>query len=112
MKKIITLALALLILAGIANAFGYFKDPDMYDFVGMPGFGMFVGFGLLAVAIGIFLFAFWLLMLVDCLKRDFKKDYEKIVWVLVMIFLHILGAVIYYFVVKVEDKRNLGAKKK
>lgn len=56
-----------------------------------------------AVVIGILLVIFWLWMLVDCLKRDFKKDAEKIVWVLVIIFLHILGAIIYYFVVK-SDK--------
>ena len=111
-QKIITFALTILFAAGIANAFGYFRSSDMYDFVGMPGFGMFVGFGFVAMAIGILLFLFWLWMLVDCLKRDFKKDYEKIVWVLVVIFLHILGAVIYYFVVKVEEKKAGKEKKK
>ena len=114
-QKIITFALMILMIlsaVGIANAFGYFRSSDMYDFVGMPGFGMFVGFGFVAMAIGILLFLFWLWMLVDCLKRDFKKDYEKIVWVLVMIFLHILGAVIYYFVVKVEEKRTVKEKKR
>lgn len=44
-------------------------------------------------------------MLVDCLKRDFKKDIEKVVWVLVLVFLHLLGALVYYFVVKVQDKK-------
>jgi len=39
------------------------------------------------------------------LKRDFKKDHEKIVWVLVMIFLHILGSLVYYFVVKISEKK-------
>ena len=106
MKKITSFALALISAAGIANAFGFMRDSDMYDFVGMPGFGMFVGFGLAAILIGVLLFLFWLWMIVDCLKRDFKKDYEKIVWILVMIFLHILGAVIYYFVVKVEDRKG------
>jgi len=104
-KKIITFALSSISAVGVANAFGYFRSTDMYDFVGMPGFGMFVGFGLIAVTIGVLLFLFWLWMLVDCLKRNFKGDYEKIVWVLVMIFLHVLGAVIYYFVVKVGEKK-------
>ena len=112
MKKIISFALASISAVGTANAFGYFRSTDMYDFVGMPGFGMFVGFGLVAVAIGVLLFLFWLWMLVDCLKRNFKKDYEKIVWILVMIFLHILGATIYYFVVKIEDKSNKKERKK
>lgn len=112
MKKTIAFALPSLSAIGVANAFGYFRSTDMYDFVGMPGFGMFVGFGLIAIAIGVLLFLFWLWMLVDCLKRDFKKDYEKIVWVLVMIFLHILGAVIYYFVVKTGDKKAGKEKKR
>ena len=107
--RIVNFALALLSAIGIANAFGYWNS-DMYDFVGMPGFGMFVGFGVAAVLIGVLLFVFWLWMLVDCLKRDFNKDVEKVAWILVMIFLHILGAIIYYFVVKANDK-NIKKKK-
>ena len=110
--KIISFALAFISTVGIANAFGYFRSSDMYDFVGMPGFGMFVGFGLIAITIGILLFLFWLWMLIDCLKRDFKGNYDKVVWVLVMIFLHILGAIIYYFVVKIGEKEVTIKKKK
>lgn len=110
--RIINFALALLSAIGIVNAFGYFRSSDMYDFVGMPGFGMFVGFGLIAIAIGVLLFVFWLWMLIDCLKRDFKRDYEKIAWILVMIFLHILGAIIYYFVVKIGEKEVTIKKKR
>ena len=43
---------------------------------------------------------FWIVMIVDCAKRNFKKDSEKIVWILVLVFLGVLGAIIYYFVVK------------
>jgi divalent metal cation (Fe/Co/Zn/Cd) transporter len=89
-----------------ANAFGYFRrDYDLFDFMGMPYFGLLAGFGLIVFASALFLFIFWLCMLIDCLKRDFKKDVEKIVWVIVIIFLHIIGAIIYYFVVKINDKK-------
>lgn len=108
--KLMALPLISFSAVGIANAFSYFRNPDMYDFIGMPGFGMVMGFGSIAIVVGILLFVFWLWMLVDCLKRDFKKDYEKIVWVLVMIFLHILGALIYYFVVKVSEKNQKARK--
>ena len=110
MKKLLCALLYFFGLAssiGQANAFGYFGNHEMYDFLGMSGFGMFFGLGLFAVFTGILLFAFWLWMLVDCLKRSFKRDYEKIVWVLVMIFLHLLGAVVYYFIVK-SAHRNSG----
>lgn len=42
---------------------------------------------LLAIALFIFLFIFWLKMLIDCIKRNFKNDNEKIVWVLVIVLL-------------------------
>jgi len=44
------------------------------------------------------LFVFWLWMLVDCLKNPRLQGTEKIVWVLVIIFLHGLGALVYFFV--------------
>jgi len=65
----------------------------------------FVALFMLAIfAIGILAFIFWIFMLVDALKRKFKTDGEKIAWVLVVIFLQILGAIIYYFVVKRESR--------
>lgn len=103
--KILDFAFAFLFVVSIVNAFGYFrKDYDMFDFMGMHGFGLFMGLGIFAIIVAVLVFVFWLLMLIDCLKRDFKKDVEKIAWILVLIFLHILGAIIYYFVVKISDK--------
>jgi hypothetical protein len=44
--------------------------------------------------------AFWIWMIIDCAKRNFKKDNDKIVWILILIFTGVIGAIIYYFVVK------------
>jgi hypothetical protein len=52
------------------------------------------------IALSIWAFVFWILMIVDCTKRRFKHDADKIVWILVIIFTYIIGALIYYFVVK------------
>jgi len=49
--------------------------------------------------------ALWIWMLVDCIKRDFKKEDEKIIWLLVIILVQVIGAIIYYFVVKRKDKK-------
>lgn len=76
--------------------------------------GMFSGFlkafgalfGVL-IAIGIACGVFWLWMLIDCLKRDFKKDSDKLLWTLVIFFLNFVGALIYYFIVKAEDKKSM-----
>jgi len=61
---------------------------------------------LIFFALGIFFLVFWILMLVDCVKRKFKEDSEKIIWVLVIVLTGIIGALIYYFVVKVKDKKK------
>jgi phospholipase D-like protein len=43
-------------------------------------------------------FAFWLWMLVHAITNKGLSDGEKIVWVLVVIFLPFLGSIIYFFV--------------
>lgn len=61
---------------------------------------------LLSIGLAIFLFVFWILMLIDCVKRDFKKENDKIVWILIVALLHWLGATIYYFVVKRKSNKS------
>ncbi|MBI2658968.1 PLDc_N domain-containing protein [Candidatus Woesearchaeota archaeon] len=68
--------------------------------------GFFMLMMLLVVAVGALLFAFWIWMVVDCAKRDFKKDIDKVVWILVIVFLNVLGAAVYYFVVKIGEKKK------
>ena len=41
-------------------------------------------------------FAFWVWMLVDCIKSKALSDGEKIAWTLVIVFTHALGALIYF----------------
>lgn len=111
-SRLIMLALLFTFVMPIANAFMYGEDyNDMLDFMGMRGFGWIVGLGSVALIAAVFLFVFWVWMLIDCLKRGFKKDVEKIAWVLVIIFLQLLGAIIYYFVVKVSEKKSAKNKK-
>lgn len=47
---------------------------------------------------------FWIWMLIDCLKRDFK---DKLVWVILMIIANLFGAVLYYLLVKRKDKSTV-----
>ena len=101
-SRIIGFIFAFALSLNLVNAFGYFrKNYDVFDFMGMHGFGLFAGFGLIVVIAALFLFVFWLWMLIDCLKRDFKKDIDKVIWILAIIFLHILGALLYYFIVNI-----------
>lgn len=75
-------------------------------FVGFAGVAVaLILFWLFFVALGIFAFVFWIIMLVDAVQRKFKSDNDKIVWVLIIIFTQIIGALIYYFIVKKKDKK-------
>ncbi|MFH1173559.1 MAG: PLDc N-terminal domain-containing protein [archaeon] len=61
---------------------------------------------LLLIAIAVFAFVFWILMIVDVAQRTFKDDGEKVAWVLIVILLGIIGAIIYYFIVKIRKPKQ------
>src|SRR3989344_8516547 len=54
----------------------------------------------------ILFFVFWLIMLIDSITRKFKEGNDKIIWVIVNVFLGLLGSFIYYFVVYYKDKNK------
>jgi hypothetical protein len=53
-----------------------------------------VGFGIL---LGLAATLFWIWMLVDCLTNEPSEGNDKLVWALVILLLHGLGALIYFF---------------
>ncbi len=57
-------------------------------------------FMLLILGLLVFLTVFWILMIVDCAKRKKLSDSERVAWILILVFLHFIGATIYYFAVK------------
>ncbi len=65
----------------------------MLGFIGTSIFGL-LAF-LAAAVIGLAIFAFWIWMLVDAITNKGLTDVEKIIWVLVIIFVHFIGALIY-----------------
>ena len=69
------------------------------DWLGF-GFGFMLVFMFLFFAVSILALVFWILMIIDCAKRKDLSDNERIVWILVLVFLGIIGAAVYYFVVK------------
>ena len=44
---------------------------------------------------GLLFLAFWVWMLIDCVRNKALSDNERIVWTLVIVFTHALGALIY-----------------
>lgn len=72
------------------------------------GFGAVFLASVLAFVLTLALLAFWIWMLVDCLKRQDKKfryggRNAKLIWVIVIVFLAFLGGLVYYFLIKRED---------
>lgn len=60
-----------------------------------------------AIIIGILLLAFWIWMIVDCAKRKFKNDIEKIVWIVVIVLAHWIGAFVYFIIVRIYNPKGL-----
>ncbi|HNQ89000.1 MAG TPA: PLD nuclease N-terminal domain-containing protein [Verrucomicrobiota bacterium] len=40
---------------------------------------------------------FWIWMLVDCALHEPSEGNDKLVWIVIILFTHILGALIYFF---------------
>src|ERR1035437_8008561 len=103
MKKIFGILLAFL-LPTVSFAQGYmmnsFNRGYGYNNVWVDNsmFGIFLLVPILGVIFVVCVFIFWLLMLIDAIKHSPEK--MKIAWILVIIFTHIIGAFIYYFVEK------------
>ncbi len=58
--------------------------------------GIFLIWGFFA-AIGIAATVFWVVEIIDAARREFTDPVTKLVWLLVIVLLHFLGAAIYYF---------------
>ena len=52
------------------------------------------------VVVAIFLSVFWIIELVDAARRQFNDDTTKVIWIVIILFTHVLGSIIYYFVGK------------
>ncbi len=68
----------------------------------MLSFFIFIPLVLLVLAV----FAFWLWMLVDCAVNEPSQGNDKIVWILVIIFTHFLGALIYFCARRPQRRRE------
>jgi hypothetical protein len=62
---------------------------------------------LLFFVIGILGTLFWIWMLIDCATKEPSQGIDKIIWILVIIFTHVIGALIYFFIRRPERKRLL-----
>jgi len=63
-------------------------------------------FWLVFFGLGILGTVFWIFMIIDVAKKDFKNENDKVMWIIVIVLAGIIGALIYYFMVKTKDKKK------
>ena len=87
---------AILAAAGLSMFFGRLSRWSIWINAATRGSELMMLFWLAAIALVIAAFAFWIWMLVDCLRREFRDPTTKLMWALVIIFVHFIGALIYF----------------
>jgi len=89
----------------------YLLDTNFYEDFGVENIlkktGEILQILLIFLLVSIVISAFWIWMLVDCLKREFEN---KAKWVLIILLLNIIGALLYFFIkrkkLKTEEKEK------
>jgi len=73
--------------------------------------GTFAAFFILIFIVSILIFilvilaiVFWIFMIVDAAQREFKQENDKVLWILIVVLTGIIGAIIYYFMIKKPNK--------
>ena len=60
------------------------------------------------IALGVATFIFWIWALVDCISNEPAEGNDKLIWALVILLLHGIGALIYFFARRPERIRRFG----
>jgi Phospholipase_D-nuclease N-terminal len=68
-----------------------------------------LSFSLFFLFIGVAGTIFWIWMIVECATKEPNQGNDKIIWVLVIIFTHWIGALIYYFVRRPQRIAQFGS---
>jgi predicted cation transporter len=71
--------------------------------------GMAEIFFLLVAVLGIAASVFWVWMIIDCATKEPAEGNDKLVWILIIVFTHWIGAAIYYFVRRPQRIARLSA---
>ena len=73
--------------------------------------GFFAAWGILFIffaCFGLLSTIFWIWMLADCLINESSRGNDKIIWALVILLTHFLGAFLYFVIRRPQRKREVG----
>lgn len=69
--------------------------------------GIFMGLFFLGfLVLGILSFIIWLWALIDCATKESSEGNDKIVWILIIVFLQIFGAILYFAIRRPQRNRE------
>ncbi|MDK2826781.1 MAG: hypothetical protein PWQ63_1476 [Methanolobus sp.] len=73
-------------------------------------FGMAVSFFLLIFVFGFGIIGtlFWLWMLIDCATKEPSEGNDKLIWIIIIVFTHVLGALVYFVVRRPKRIKEYG----
>ena len=70
---------------------------------------IFFVFPVLFIGFIVGLTVFWIWMLIDCATKEPSQGNEKLIWVLIILLTHWIGALIYLIVRRPERRKQFGA---
>ena len=62
------------------------------------GGGMFMGVGCIGGLISLAIFVLWIVALIDAIRNPSLNGNARVIWVLVIIFLPVLGSLLYFLI--------------
>jgi len=63
-------------------------------------------FVLVLLGIGVLGTTFWMWMLIECATKESNQGNTKIVWAIIIIFTHLIGALLYFLLRRPERRRE------
>jgi TctA family transporter len=80
----------------------------MYNIGGGAFSALFACFFFGIMAVSILGSIFWVWMLVECITKEPSQGNDKVVWLLIILLTHMVGALIYYFVRRPQRIQMMG----
>ena len=65
-------------------------------------------FLIVGVLISVISTIFWVVMLIEIITKETSQGDTKIIWIIVVLFAGILGALLYYFIRRPKRMREMG----
>lgn len=69
---------------------------------------LFLLFSLAGVLVGLIGTVFWIWMIIDCATKERSEGNDKVIWILIILLTHLIGALIYFFARRPTRIREVG----